>query len=87
MAITYSILWFTASHRRRLIAQAAAQRRVDAVSRSFYPGWILYILATALAFVSPVATIAMSLGLAIFYIPSESLFLRRLEEQPGESQP
>jgi uncharacterized membrane protein len=87
MAITYSGLWLTAAFRRRLIAEPVPQERVTAVSRSFYPGWILYAIATGLAFASPVVTIAFMLALALFYVPSEWLFLRRLPEQPSRPEP
>jgi uncharacterized membrane protein len=86
MAVSYSGVWLTASYRRRLIAPSAPQKQVDAVSRSFHPGSFLYASATGLAFASPVVTIVISLVLAVFYIPSEWFFLRRLPA-PGRPPP
>jgi uncharacterized membrane protein len=77
MAVLYGTLWFYAAHGRRLIRPEAPQERVDEISRSFAPGSFLYAGATGLAFASPVATIAVTLALAVFYVPSTWLTRRR----------
>ena len=77
MAILYGLLWFYAAVGRRLIAPAAPQERVDEISRSFAPGSFLYAGATGLAFASPVASVLVTLGLAVFYVPSTWLRRRR----------
>jgi uncharacterized membrane protein len=73
MAITYGILWLYAARGRRLIALDAPQERVDEITRSFAPGSFLYGGATALALVSPIASVLLTLALAVFYIPSSWL--------------
>jgi uncharacterized membrane protein len=77
MAVLYGTLWFYAARGRRLIHPEVAQGRVDEISRSFAPGSFLYAAATGLAFASPVATIAVMLALAVFYVPSSWLTRRR----------
>ena len=52
------------------------QSRVDAISRAFNPGIPLYLLVLALAVFSPLASIVLTLLLAVFYIPAGALFER-----------
>jgi uncharacterized membrane protein len=80
MAILYGALWFYAARGRRLIGPDVPQRRVDEISRAFAPGAFLYAAATGLAFLSPVASVLMTLALAIFYVPS-TWFRGRRERQ------
>ncbi len=70
MAVLYGTLWFCVARGRRLIAEGVPQDRVDEISRSFAPGSFLYAGATGLAFASPVASVLVTLALAVFYIPS-----------------
>jgi uncharacterized membrane protein len=82
MALFYNALWLYASRRRRLIAPEAPQARVDETTRSFTPGSFLYAGATGLAFASPIASVLVTLAIAVFYIPATWL-RRRREQQAG----
>jgi len=75
-AIMFNSFWRYASSGRRLIAEYVPQERVDEITRSFAPGVFLYGSGTGLAFVSPVASIVVYLAVALFYVPSASLFIR-----------
>jgi uncharacterized membrane protein len=79
MAIVYNALWLYSALGRRLIAEGASQARVRETTESFAPGSFLYAAATGLAFASPVASVLVTLGIAVFYIPST--WLRRLRER------
>jgi hypothetical protein len=76
MAITFSAWWRYARGGRRLIGDGVPQSRVDAISRAFDPGVPLYLLVLAVAVVSPLASVSLTLVLAAFYIPSSALFER-----------
>jgi uncharacterized membrane protein len=76
MSVLYNIWWRYARHNRRLIAESVPQARVDAISRAFDPGVPLYLLVFAIAVVSPLAAIVLTLLLAAFYIPAGALFER-----------
>ena len=76
MAILYNAWWGYARHNRRLIGPAVPQSRVDAISRAFNPGIPLYLLVLVLAFFSPLASVVLTLLLAVFYIPAGALFER-----------
>jgi uncharacterized membrane protein len=75
-AILFNVLWRRASSGRRLIAADVAQARVDEITRSFRPGAFVYAGGTLLSLASPVASIAVYLALALFYVPSGSLWLK-----------
>jgi uncharacterized membrane protein len=77
MAICYAALWFYAARGRRLIAPDVPQERVDEISRSFAPGSFMYAGATALALLSPIATVIATLAIAVFYVPSSWLLGRQ----------
>jgi uncharacterized membrane protein len=77
MALLFNRLWWWASHHRRLIAETVPQERVDEITRSFVPGPFLYAAAVALAFVTPLGAVALTLALAAFYVPSASIWVRR----------
>ena len=67
-AFFYNFLWRHAAHRRRLIHAHVGDARVRATTRAYWPGTFLYGLATATAFVSVVAALAIVFGLALFFI-------------------
>src|SRR5262249_29157336 len=73
-AIFFNLLWFYAATGRRLIRADADQRVVSGISRSYIPGVPIYALATALAFVSPTAAVAMFGSIALFYAVERSVF-------------
>ena len=76
MAVVYNVWWRYASSGRRLIAEAVPDRAVRAISRAFDPGVPLYGITFALAFWSPVASVALTFAIAAFYLPSAALFDR-----------
>jgi uncharacterized membrane protein len=67
-AIFYNLLWRHASQGRRLLRPHIGEAQVRAITRAYWPGTFLYALATAAAFVSIVAALAIVAGLAAFYI-------------------
>jgi uncharacterized membrane protein len=73
-AAFFNLLWFYAAAGRRLIRADADQRVVSGISRSYVPGLPIYLLATATAFVSPTAAIALFGAIAVFYVLESSLF-------------
>jgi hypothetical protein len=76
MSVLYNIWWRYARHDRRLIAEAVPQAKVDAISRAFDPGTVLYLVVLAVAFVNPLASVILTLILAAFYVPAGALFDR-----------
>jgi TMEM175 potassium channel family protein len=76
MAIIYNIWWRYARTNRRLISKHASDAALEAVDRAFYPGVPLYGITLAVAFVSPLASVVITLAIAIFYLPSAALFER-----------
>jgi uncharacterized membrane protein len=76
MAILYNIWWRYARGRRRLIADGVSDARLDAVDRAFNPGVPAYATVFAVAFASPLASVFITLALAVFYLPSAALFER-----------
>ena len=67
-ALFYNALWRHASHGRSLLHPHVSDARVRAITRAYWPGTFLYGLATAAAFVSVPAALAIVSGLALFYI-------------------
>jgi TMEM175 potassium channel family protein len=75
-AVSYSILWFYAAVGRRLIRPDAHNATVMGISRSYLPGPFLYGGSTAVAFVSPAASVGLFGAIALFYVLESSLFGR-----------
>lgn len=67
MAIVFNRMWAYASGGRRLLADSADQRLVQAVTDKFRFGPFLYLAAFGLAFLSAPVSLAACIGLAIFY--------------------
>jgi uncharacterized membrane protein len=67
MAIGYNSIWRYASHHNRLISENADQRAVDAVSRQYRYGPLVYLVVFLLAFIYPPASIIACFLLAIFF--------------------
>jgi len=67
-ALFYNLLWRNASRQRRLIRAHVSDERVRAITRAYAPGTFIYGAATAIAFVSVPAALAIVAGLALFYI-------------------
>jgi uncharacterized membrane protein len=77
MAILYNCVWFYAATGRRLIRADVAQDRVDTITRAFIPGVPLYATTIGIAFVSPTASVVVTLAAAVFYVPSAWLTRKR----------
>jgi uncharacterized membrane protein len=76
MAMIYNVWWRYARANRRLIAAGPTDASLEAVDRAFTPGVPLYGLTLAIAFVSPLASVIITLAIALFYLPSAALFER-----------
>jgi uncharacterized membrane protein len=76
MAALYNVWWRYARSGRRLISDDVPQVRVDAISRAFDPGVPLYLIVLAVAVLSPLTSVVLTLVLAAFYVPSSALFVR-----------
>src|SRR5919198_2183944 len=73
-AICFFAVWFYGS--RRLLRSDTDMRGGSGITRSYLPGAPTYAVATALAFVSSVASLIIFGALAIFYAISSSFFGR-----------
>jgi uncharacterized membrane protein len=67
-ALSYCLLWFYASAGNRLIDPAASPDAVRALTSRYRVGPSAYGLAFLMAFVSPLASLALLLGLALAYV-------------------
>jgi uncharacterized membrane protein len=67
-ALFYNLLWRNVSRRRRLIHVHVSDERLRAITRAYAPGPFIYGTATAVAFVSVPAALAIVAGLALFFI-------------------
>jgi uncharacterized membrane protein len=76
-AVLFNVLWWYAAIGRRLLRQDADQKVIDGISRSYLPGPPLYLTATVLAVISPLASAGLYLAIAIFYVIESSIFGRR----------
>jgi TMEM175 potassium channel family protein len=76
-ALLFNVLWRYAATGRRLLRQDADQKVVDGISRSYLPGPPLYLTATAVALVNPLASAGLYLAIAVFYVVESSIFGRR----------
>lgn len=75
-AMAASFFWFYAARKRRLIAETADQRTVDALSRSLMPGVPINAAATLVAVWSPYTALVLFAALSFFYVFGSSLFGR-----------
>jgi uncharacterized membrane protein len=71
-AICFFAVWIYGS--RRLLRADTDMREVSGITRSYLPGAPTYAFATALAFVSSIASLIMFGAIAIFYAISSSFF-------------
>ena len=67
-ALLYFLMWWHAAKDRRLIAQHVSDEAVRAVTRAYAPGWLLYLVATLLAFVHVAISLTLVLALAVLYM-------------------
>jgi hypothetical protein len=74
MSICYITLWLYASRGGRLLRSDYNPRTVSGITRSYLPGTPLWLTATLLAFVSPLLSVAIFGGIALFYVIESSIF-------------
>ena len=74
MAIFMNTLWQYAAHGYRLLAPDADRREVSGITRSYWPGAVIYAGATLLALWSPTASVTAYALIALFYVLSSSLW-------------
>ena len=75
-ALLFNLLWFYASLGHRLLRTDADPRVISGISRSYLPGPVIYLVATLVAPVSPIASVVGFGVIAVFYIVESSLFGR-----------
>ena len=73
-AIMFSVTWFYASRRRRLLRADAEPSVVTGISRSYLPGPWIYLAATLIAFASPTGSVVLFMAIALFYVLESSIF-------------
>jgi hypothetical protein len=66
MAIAFTFFWIHALRRGHLAELTAAQLRH--LTRRNTLGWLFYVAALALAFVSPAASLALNFAIALYYL-------------------
>jgi hypothetical protein len=66
MALSFSAVWIRALRRGQLAELTAAQRRH--LTRRNALGWIFYVVALLLAFVAPIASLALNFAIALYYL-------------------
>lgn len=74
MSVCYLSLWLYAIRGRRLLRDDSDARTVSGITRSYLPGTPLYLTATLLALVSPLASVALFGAIALFYVIESSIF-------------
>ena len=67
LALTYNLVWFCISHKDRLVDRKLDHQKIEAVSRQFVVGPLMYIAAFAVGFWSPLASLVMNMIYAIFF--------------------
>jgi uncharacterized membrane protein len=75
-ALFFNLLWRYAAWNGRLLRADADPREVSGISRAYLPGPFMYGGATLVALVSPEASAALYLAVAVFYVGSSSFFGR-----------
>jgi TMEM175 potassium channel family protein len=66
-AVAWAILWLYASTGRRLLAESFPEHSRRSATIAFTAGTFAYLAAVAVAFVSPVGSLALQGGFAIYY--------------------
>jgi TMEM175 potassium channel family protein len=73
-ALFFNLLWRYAAWNNRLLRPDADPVEVSGISRAYLPGPFMYGGATLVALVSPEASAALFLAVALFYVGSSSFF-------------
>ena len=76
-AVLFNVLWRYAAHERRLLRHDAEQKVVDGIGRSYLVGPLLYLAATLVALVNPIASAGVYVAVGVFYVLESSIFGRR----------
>jgi uncharacterized membrane protein len=76
MASMHLVWWWYARGGRRLIAENVPESALRGVDRAYAPGVPMYGITLLVAFVSPLASVALTFAIAAFYLPSAALFDR-----------
>ena len=66
-AIVFNVLWRYAANGRRLIASHVPQAVVDAQTKQYRFGPVVYLVAFLMALVSPTLSVALNLAIAVFF--------------------
>jgi uncharacterized membrane protein len=76
LSVVFNLTWRAIAIDRRLVRDEVPQADLKAITRSFRPGIPMYIAATLVAFVSPVASAFLYLVIALFYALPAQLVTR-----------
>jgi uncharacterized membrane protein len=74
MSVCYLSLWLYAIRGKRLLRDDSNPRTVSGITRSYLPGAPVYLTATLVALVSPLASVALFGAIALFYVVESSVF-------------
>ncbi len=67
LAVCFNLLWRYASYHNRLLSKNADTRAVNAITRQYWFGPVVYLLAFALAWFSTLACLTLCFFLALFF--------------------
>jgi uncharacterized membrane protein len=81
IAIAFNLLWWYALHNRRLLDEAVHPRHLQAMTDDYRYGVPLYLVAFALAFFNVWLSLAMNVGLALFWALPRSRSRKRRSPQ------
>ncbi len=85
VAIAYNLLWRYATYRNHLLDQHVDPQQVKRINRQYLFGPIMYAVAFALAWVSPVLSLGVEALLAAFYL-LPGIELKRPDAKQKSSQ-
>jgi uncharacterized membrane protein len=84
-AIFFTLLWLYATTNYRLVSRELDPTSLRAMTLRYVVGMVLYIFGFALAFISPVASLALIVGLALLFVLPEPGERRRPDDLTGVS--
>jgi uncharacterized membrane protein len=67
MAALFSLLWYYAAHKRRLVGANISDAVINRIHQNYRFGFVLYSFALFVAFFSPLLMLTIHLGLAIYF--------------------
>ncbi|HSB74338.1 MAG TPA: TMEM175 family protein [Terriglobales bacterium] len=76
VAVFFNLLWRYAASGHRLLGEQVNAAEVNRISRQYAFGPLLYLVCFALAYVSVAASLALNLGLAVFFALPPSRVVR-----------